>query len=57
MEEAVLVKKVPIGHRVFRILPQETEAVLETVDEKLMILVEGVEFPVGLRDNWQQKVD
>jgi hypothetical protein len=56
MRETMLVKKVPIGHRVFRIL-QETAAVLETVDEKLMILVEGIEFPVGLRaDDWQKKV-
>jgi hypothetical protein len=57
MEGTIMVKKVPIGHRVFWVLPQKTEAVLETVDEKLMILVEGIEFPVGLRvDNWQKKV-
>ena len=54
MQETVLVKKVPI---VFRILPPEIAAALETVDEKLMILVEGIEFPVGLRvDNWKKKV-
>jgi len=43
----MVVKKVPIGYRVFWVLPQETEAVLQNVDEKLMILVEGIEFPAG----------
>lgn len=36
----------------FWILPQE--AVLETVHEKSMVLVGGIEFPRA--DNWQQKV-
>lgn len=55
MQGTTLVKKVPMGHRMFWILPQE--AVLETAGEKIMALVEGIVFPLGLRaDNWQQKV-
>jgi hypothetical protein len=55
MEGPMLVKKVPISHRMFWILPQE--AVLETVDEKLMVLVEEIGFQLGLRaENWKPKV-